>query len=85
MLMGIFDRVGMKTNVRKTVGMVCHPCRAVGVQADEAYTRRITGAGRSYKERQRERVSCPECREDLARGSLAAELKTQNNVLKGVP
>ena len=27
-LVAIFDRVGLLTNVRKTVSMVCHPCRA---------------------------------------------------------
>ena len=25
-LVGIFDRVGLMTNIRKTVSMVCHPC-----------------------------------------------------------
>ena len=29
-LVGLFDRVGLWTNVRKTVGMVCHPCQAAG-------------------------------------------------------
>ena len=51
-LTGIFDWVGLKKNVRKTIGMFCHPCRADRVRADEAYTRRMTGAGRIYKERQ---------------------------------
>ena len=81
-LTGLFDRVGLKTNVQKTVGMVCHPCRAEGVQAEKAYTWRITGAGRSYKDRQRERVSCPECGKDLARGSLSAHCQTHNIVAK---
>ena len=27
-LVAIFDRVGLLTNVGKTVSMVCHPCRA---------------------------------------------------------
>ena len=30
-LIGIFDRVGLKKNFQKTMGMVCHPCRADGV------------------------------------------------------
>ena len=33
-LTGLFDQMGLKTNVNKTVGMVCHPCRAAGVRAD---------------------------------------------------
>ena len=27
-LVGLFDRVGLQTNVGKTVIMVCHPCQA---------------------------------------------------------
>ena len=53
MLTRIFDRVGLKMNVQKTVGMVCHPCQVSGVQEDKAYTQRMTGTGGSYKERQR--------------------------------
>ena len=30
-LPGIFDRLGLRKNLRKTVGMVCRPCRAAGV------------------------------------------------------
>ena len=42
-LKGLFGWVGLRTNVCNTVGMVCRPCRAAGVQAYEAYTRQITG------------------------------------------
>ena len=30
-LVGLFDRVVLQTNVRKTVSMVCHPCQAGAV------------------------------------------------------
>ena len=33
MLTGIFDWVVLKTNFKKTVGVVCHPCQAGGVSA----------------------------------------------------
>ena len=26
-LVGLFDRVGLRTNAGKTVSMVCHPCQ----------------------------------------------------------
>ena len=55
-LTGLFEWVGLWTNVRKTVGMVCWPFHAAGVRADDAYTRRMTGEGRSFKDRQQERV-----------------------------
>ena len=32
----LFEQVGLRTNVRNTMGMVCKPCRSSGVQADEA-------------------------------------------------
>ena len=61
-LVAIFDRVGLMTNVGKTVSMVFQPCQAgAGNRTEEAYGRRITGEGRSYAERQRERVACGEC------------------------
>ena len=50
MLMGMFDLVGLRTNVRKNVGMVCRPCQAARVRVDKAYTRRMTVEGRSFKE-----------------------------------
>ena len=42
-LAGIFDRLGLRTNICKTVGVVCRKCRSVGVLADKAYTRRMSG------------------------------------------
>ena len=42
-LMGLFDRLGLRTNFRKTVEVVFRMCRADGVRADKAYTRRMTG------------------------------------------
>ena len=44
-LTGLFDRVGLQTNVKKTVGMVFHTCRADRVRADKAYTQRMTWGG----------------------------------------
>ena len=53
MLTGMFNRVGLRKNLCKTVGVVCRPCRAAGVRADKAYTHQMTGEGRIFKERQR--------------------------------
>ena len=53
-LVAIFDRVGLRTNFGNTVSMACHPCRAGAVNRTEAgYTRRMTGVGKTYTERQR--------------------------------
>ena len=42
----------------------------------------MTREGNSYKEIQRERLLCPECGRDLAKGSLEAHRQTQNDVVK---
>ena len=61
-LVAIFDRLGLRTNVVKTVSMACHPCRAGTVnRTTEGYRRRLTGDGSSFRERHRERVACREC------------------------
>ena len=50
-LVGLFYRVILRTNVGKTVGMVCHPCQAASNLTTEAYGRRFTGVGPNYRER----------------------------------
>ena len=48
-LVSLFDRVGLRTNVGKTVGMVCRPYQAAGTQSEEAYGRQLTGEGTTYR------------------------------------
>ena len=33
-LVGLFDRVGLRTNLRNIFGMVCRPCQATGNQLE---------------------------------------------------
>ena len=78
-LVAIFDRVGLRTNVNKTVSMACQPCRAgSGNRTPDGYRRRVTGGGLSYRERQRERVACGECGEEIAARSLSGHLMTRH-------
>ena len=42
----------------------------------------MTGEGRSYKERQREKVHCPYFRKYLEMGSLSAHFQTHHGVAK---
>ena len=62
----LFDRVGLRTNVSKTVDMVYRPYQAAENHSEAAYRRWITGEGRTYRECQKGRVSCRECREEMA-------------------
>ena len=41
-LVGIFDWVGLRKNVRKMVGMVCHTYHIIGQHSDSAYMCRMT-------------------------------------------
>ena len=77
-LVGLFDRVGLQTNFGKTVGMVYRPCQADGTMLEAAYGRRIMGEGPRYRERLKGRVSCRDCGEMMAEGSLASQLMTQH-------
>ena len=44
-LVGLFERVGLRTNVGKTVSMTCRPCPATGNQSEVAYGRKMMGGG----------------------------------------
>ena len=78
-LVAIFDRVGLLTNVDKTVSMACQPCRAgSGNRSAEGYRRQVTGEGKYFRERQKERVACGECGVEIAAGSLSGHLMTQH-------
>ena len=76
-LVGLFNRVGMYTNVGKTVSMVCCPCQAAGNQSEVTYRRGMKGESPSYQERQKGRVQCKECREDMALGLMAGHMRTK--------
>ena len=78
-LVAIFDRVSLQTNVNKTVIMACHPCWAVsGNRTTAGYNRRLTGVGKTFKERQRERVAYGECGTEIAAGSMSSHMMTRH-------
>ena len=60
-LVGLFDRVGLKTNTGKTVSMTCRPCPAVVNRSEAAYSHTMTGEGLTYLERNWGRVECRDC------------------------
>ena len=49
-LVGLFDRVGLRKNIGKTVVMVCHPCQTAGNILEAMYGRKVTGEGPTYRE-----------------------------------
>ena len=48
-LVGLFDRVGLRENVGKTFGMVCHPYQVARNLSEAVYGRRVTGEGLTYR------------------------------------
>ena len=74
-LVGLFRRVGLVTNVAKTKAMTTFPQAFVIEQSARACKRRVTGDGPSFREFQRQKVSCPTCGKPLARGSLQTHLR----------
>ena len=55
-LVGLIDRVGLKTNIGDMVGMVYRLFLAVGAHSELVYKRQMVGAGPSYWERHCVRV-----------------------------
>ena len=50
-LVSLFEWLGLRTNVGKTVSMVSRPCQASGTQSVAAYGRKMAGEGPTYRER----------------------------------
>ena len=74
----LFYRVGLCTNVGKTVSMTCQICGALRGHYTEAYGLHMTGGGRTHQERLLIHVRCPEYDADLAMGSLAIHCQVQH-------
>ena len=75
-LIGLFERVGLQTNVDKTKTMTCFPGYIGGRMLSPAYKRRMTGEGESIRDRQRRRVECPQCGTPLHSGSLLQHMRS---------
>ena len=79
---GLFERVGLRTNMGKTFSMTCRPFPEVGNQSEVAYGRTMMGEGPTYRERQKERVECGDSGKGVAAGSLEAHRMIQHGKAK---
>ena len=57
----IFRRVGLDTNLDKSKSMVCTPRYIWGKWGEQAYKIWVTGEGATYREWKMLRVSCAQC------------------------
>ena len=76
--MGLFDRVGLKTNCKKMVSITCRPCSKPGNRSEETYSHTMTGDGPTPRERKKERVTCGDCGKEMTAGSLDSRRMTQH-------
>ena len=74
----LFDLVVLQKNFRKTVGMVCQPCRAIGVHSVGLYIHWMVGEYMTHQDRQFKKVFFPKCTVYLASGSLVIHLQVQH-------
>ena len=81
-LVGLFERVGLRTNIGKTVSMACRLCPATGNQSEAAYGRKMTGNGPTYCKKRKKRVECGDCGKEMAAGSLETHLMIQHGKAK---
>ena len=75
----LFERVRLRTNIAKTVAMVCQPGPIAGQHSAATYERRMTGGGDPHHMRQRHRVVCGYCSTDLATTYMYAHLHMQHS------
>ena len=81
-LVGLFECVGLRKNLGKTVSMTCRPCPAAGNQLEVAYGRKMTGEGPTYREKLKERVECGDCGKEMAVESLETHQMLQHRKAK---
>ena len=78
----LFNRVGLRTHMEKTVVIVFQPCHAPGRMLED-YERRTTGKGPMFQEHQRRRVEFPECGVEVAAGALLTHFQSQQGTSWG--
>ena len=71
----LFKSLGLKANAQKTKGMITRGYVDTIKQSIQAYNRRMTGEGQSYKERGATQVCCPICGDNLQQRSMKNHLK----------
>jgi hypothetical protein len=80
-LIGLFERVGLFTNVDKTKAMICIPGRIRTKLSTEVYERSRFGfcTAKAWESR---RVECDICGANLSASSLSSHLETQHDVYR---
>ena len=65
-LIGLFDRFSLHTNMMKTLSMAYQPCNAPVNISSKLYKWWTTGTGTIFQESQQRRMACPKCKVKVA-------------------
>jgi hypothetical protein len=80
-LVGLFERVGLRTNSQKTKVMTCVPGRIRVSHPEVVYNDRCLSAS-THADRKRLRVECDICGQGMQAASLQSHLETQHDVFR---
>ena len=80
-LVGLFERVGLRTNAQKTKVMMCIPGRIRVSMTEEVYNDYCHEAS-THAARKRLRVECDICGQSMQAASLQRHLETQHDVYR---
>ena len=79
-LVAMFERVGLQTNVSKTKAMTCYPGKIKTRRSYETYERTLAGV--SKKEWDSRETTCSECGKVLKASSLDSHLESQHGIYR---
>jgi hypothetical protein len=79
-LKDLLERMGLQINAAKTKVLLGEPTQPIHLMSNQAYARRITGQGETYKERMRALVTCPHCPTVMQRASLPQHIMSIHNM-----
>ena len=75
LLVQLFCRMGLDTNVAKTKLMLCDCGFIPTAISNRAYLHRITGTGPSFQDHLQQKTTCMECSKCITIGALPAHLR----------
>ena len=80
-MVGLFERVGLRTNTSKTKVMTCVPGKIRTRHSDDVYNNSIEGLT-TATQRQARSVQCDICQKDMQARALDNHLATQHDVYR---
>ena len=77
----MFERVVFQTNLNYTMAVICMLGLIWGQHGAEAYKRRATGEGPTFRESKRTRILCEECGETMSAYFMRHHMERENGIV----